>query len=84
MVTYLKSCAYHDACCHCQDATKTDFATRPAGAPHFGDIMGGTDGKGADLLHHFKPLERVILTANGNLQRVIRLAYCSYVPLMLP
>lgn len=36
--------------------------------------MGGTEGKGADLLHHFEPLERVILTANGNLQRVVRSA----------
>lgn len=50
----------------------TDLATTLAGSPHFGDIMGGSEGKGANLLRHFEPLERVVLTANGNLQRVIR------------
>lgn len=34
--------------------------------------MGGAEGNGVVLLHHFEPLERVVLTANGNLQRIIR------------
>lgn len=60
---------------HVQAINNTDFAASSvSGSPHFGDIMGGTEGKGADLLHHFEPLERVILTANGNLQRVVRSA----------
>lgn len=38
---------------------------------HFGDIMGGTPASPA-ILSLFTPLERVVLTANGNLQRIIR------------
>lgn len=38
---------------------------------HFGDIMGGGPASAA-MLAHFAPLERVVLTANGNLQRIIR------------
>ena len=34
--------------------------------------MGGVEGNGVVLLYHFEPLERVLLTANGNLQRIIR------------
>jgi hypothetical protein len=41
---------------------------------HFGDIMGDEEdlmGSGRALLKHFAPMERVVLTANGNLQRII-------------
>jgi len=47
------------------------------GSPHFGDIMGSGEGSGkggreGGFLHNFEAMERVVLTANGNLQRVIR------------
>ncbi|CAN0049591.1 unnamed protein product, partial [Hapterophycus canaliculatus] len=56
-----------------------------AGSPHFGDIMGGGGGgadrntgrQGGGLLQHFDAMERVVLTANGNLQRVISSYYNS-------
>lgn len=55
-----------------QGARNIRLSNPPAGSPHFGDIMGGAEGNGVVLLHHFEPLERVVLTANGNLQRIIR------------
>lgn len=54
-------------------------AALAAGSPHFGDIMGRGEGhrggQEGSLLRHFDAMERVVLTANGNLQRVIRLVY---------
>ncbi|CAM9384360.1 unnamed protein product [Choristocarpus tenellus] len=46
------------------------------GAPHFGDIMGGVEG-GSSRVHlsNFDPMERVVLTANGNLQRIMSSFY---------
>eukprot|EP00953_Heterococcus_sp_UTEX-ZZ885_P023801 13068-Heterococcus_DN1.PRE.2 len=38
---------------------------------HFGDIMEGNS-TGVVVMADFTPLERVLLTANGNLQRIIR------------
>jgi hypothetical protein len=38
---------------------------------HFGDIMEGNS-TGVVVMVDFTPLERVVLTANGNLQRIIR------------
>ncbi|KAG5178349.1 hypothetical protein JKP88DRAFT_80238, partial [Tribonema minus] len=41
---------------------------------HFGDIMGGEPASPA-ILARFTPMERVVLTANGNLQRIISSYY---------
>eukprot|EP00752_Nemacystus_decipiens_P004105 g3755.t1 len=56
-------------------------AALAAGSPHFGDIMGRGEGhrggQEGSLLRHFDAMERVVLTANGNLQRVISSYYDS-------
>ena len=38
---------------------------------HFGDIMACRE-TAASVVGEFTPLERILLTANGNLQRIIR------------
>lgn len=43
------------------------------------DLIKGRQGGG--LLQHFDAMERVVLTANGNLQRVIRLGGATYIKL---
>eukprot|EP01135_Chromosphaera_perkinsii_P006528 Nk52_evm1s538 gene=Nk52_evmTU1s538 len=47
-------------------------------APHMGDLMGARQ-TGYALPECFTPLERIVLTANGNLQRVISAYYNSAV-----
>jgi len=42
-----------------------------------GDIMGGAEGLGNLALPEFSALERIVLTANGNLQRIISSYYNS-------
>ena len=72
-------------------AAARDRTTGPAteGVEHFGDLMGG--GRHKERLGHqpltlapdvgartvFSPIERVILFANGNLQRIVRSAICN-------
>jgi hypothetical protein len=46
------------------------------GADNFGDIMGGCETH-VMLGGSFTPMERVVLTANGNLQRIMS-AYYGY------
>ncbi|CAN0329448.1 unnamed protein product [Pylaiella littoralis] len=50
-------------------------------SPHFRDILSGVEsnrkGQQSGLLHTFEPMERVVLTANGNLQRMMSSYYNS-------
>ena len=61
-------------------ASTAKLRQEPSGAasdsmqPHFGDIMEGTSTPVIDL-SEFTPLERIALTANGNLQRIISSYY---------
>lgn len=68
------------------DNEKSLEAALAAGSPHFGDIMGRGEGhrggQEGSLLRHFDAMERVVLTANGNLQRVIRLASSNGVDIL--
>ena len=52
------------------DTTGTPVAKRPKS--HFGDIMGAEGSQsGAPALSDFNCLHRLVVTANGNLQRLI-------------
>ncbi|CAM9724790.1 unnamed protein product, partial [Ectocarpus sp. 8 AP-2014] len=60
----------------------TTLETALAGSPFFGKINGGRGGdedgrREGDLIGHFDAMERVVLTANANLQRVISSYYNS-------
>ena len=57
----------------CQAENTADSAAVLASSTFFRGIMDGTEGKEPDL-RSFEPLERVVLTSNGNLQRLIRSA----------
>eukprot|EP00123_Amoebidium_parasiticum_P000887 comp11806_c0_seq1/m.6418 comp11806_c0_seq1/g.6418 ORF comp11806_c0_seq1/g.6418 comp11806_c0_seq1/m.6418 type:complete len:106 (-) comp11806_c0_seq1:315-632(-) len=52
----------------------TPEAETPPNQPHLGDLM-GWQSTWVSLPEDFTPLERVILTANGNLQRVMSSYY---------
>lgn len=51
-------------------------------APHFGDIIGGLDSF-SPLDNTYEPLERIILLANGNLQRIISAYYNAKVTVVI-
>lgn len=55
-----------------QATSEVDFKVAVEGSPHFAHLLDGVESKSTELLQHFEPLERIALTANGNLQRVIR------------
>jgi hypothetical protein len=50
-------------------------AAAGTGGGHFGDLMSGTKTAFSVFSPEFSPLERVILTANGNVQRIISSYY---------
>jgi hypothetical protein len=50
---------------------KSSPRSERSASQHFGDIMEGNS-TGVVVMADFTPLERVVLTANGNLQRIIR------------
>ena len=52
-------------------------------APHFGDIGGGGLDSFSPLDNTFEPLERIILLANGNLQRIISAYYNAKVMVVI-
>ncbi|CAM9613668.1 unnamed protein product [Discosporangium mesarthrocarpum] len=58
------------------ELNKTDFEKSLAGSPYFGDTIKGVGVQQRDgMLSQFDPVERIVLTANGNLQRVISSYY---------
>lgn len=57
--------------------TEAGFRTAVAGSPFFEHLLGGVERKVVDNLQQFEPLERIALTANGSLQRVISVYYDS-------
>ena len=63
---------------------KSDKDNNKIAPNHFGDVLGGEQGlftnSELDLnAHEFTPLERIILTANGNLQRIMSAYYSAAV-----
>lgn len=65
------SCCRPARCC-VKAVNEAAFTTAVEGSPHFAHLLDGLEHKSTSLLQHFEPLERIVLTANGNLQRVIR------------
>ena len=49
--------------------TQNNFKMPPL--PGLGDIMGAQEASSQVAFHEFTPLQRVVLTANGNLQRIV-------------
>lgn len=66
------------------EGDKIDIDSNQIAPNHFGDVLGGEKGlfTNSELnlnAHEFTPLERIILTANGNLQRIMSAYYSTAV-----